>query len=183
MKLITNTGFDGLLVIEPTVFSDERGYFYESYNKEKYEEIGIHNNFVQDNESKSSYGTIRGLHFQKGKFAQAKLVRCLDGKIIDVALDLRKDSKTFGKYYSIELSSENKLQLMIPRGFAHGFSVLSNTAVFAYKCDNLYNKESESGILWNSVNIDWKIEKGKEILSEKDKKYLTLEEYIKNMEN
>lgn len=180
MKII-ETGFDGLYIIEPTIFKDERGYFYETYNEQKYREAGIDYKFVQDNESKSSYGTIRGLHFQKGEFAQAKLVRCLHGTVLDVVVDIRKDSKTFGKHYSVELTGENKLQFMVPRGFAHGFSVLSETAIFSYKCDNIYNKESEGGIIYNdpSLNIDWKIRKDSEILSEKDKKHPTFNEFFK----
>lgn len=182
MKLI-ETGFEGLFVIEPTIFKDERGYFYETYNEKKYHELGITNKFVQDNESKSSYGTIRGLHFQKGDSAQAKLVRCLEGRVLDVVVDIRPNSKTFGKYYSVELTAENKLQFIVPRGFAHGFSVLSETAIFCYKCDNLYDKSSESGILWSDkdLSIDWRIENGKEILSDKDKNHQTLKEYIKTI--
>ena len=180
MKII-ETGFEGLYIIEPTIFKDERGYFYETYNEQRYKEAEIDYKFVQDNESKSSYGTIRGLHFQKGEFAQAKLVRCLQGTVLDVVVDIRKDSKTFGKHYSVELTGDNKLQFMVPRGFAHGFSVLSETAIFSYKCDNIYNKESEGGIIYNdpALNIDWKIKKGSEILSEKDKKHPTFDEYFK----
>ena len=180
MKII-ETGFEGLYIIEPTIFKDERGYFYETYNERRYKEAGIDYKFVQDNESKSSYGTIRGLHFQKGEFAQAKLVRCLQGTVLDVVVDIRQDSKTFGKHYSVELTGDNKLQFMVPRGFAHGFSVLSETAIFSYKCDNIYNKESEGGIIYNdpALNIDWKIKKGSEILSEKDKKHPTFNEYFK----
>ncbi|MDR1498894.1 MAG: dTDP-4-dehydrorhamnose 3,5-epimerase [Rickettsiales bacterium] len=182
MKLI-ETDFDGLFVIEPTIFEDERGYFYETYNRKKYEEIGISCDFVQDNESKSKYGTIRGLHFQGGKFAQAKLVRAQQGKVLDVIVDIRKNSKTFGKYFSIELSDENRLQLFIPRGFAHGFSVLSDVAIFSYKCDNFYNKGSEDGILYGDIdlNINWKIKKSDEIVSEKDKQYQTFGNFVKNM--
>lgn len=180
MKII-ETGFYGLYIIEPTIFKDERGYFYETYNEQKYKEAGVDYKFVQDNESKSSYGTIRGLHFQNGEFAQAKLVRCLEGAVLDVVVDIRKNSKTFGKHYSIELTGENKLQFIVPRGFAHGFSVLSKTAIFSYKCDNIYNKESEGGIIYNDpvLNIDWKIMKDSEILSEKDKKHPTFNEILK----
>ena len=180
MKII-ETEFDGLYIIEPIIFEDERGYFYETYNEQRYKNAGIDYKFVQDNESKSSYGIIRGLHFQKGEFAQAKLVRCLQGKVLDVVVDMRKNSKTFGKHYSVELTGENKLQFMIPRGFAHGFSVLSDTAIFSYKCDNIYNKESEGGIIYNDpfLNIDWKIKSGSEILSEKDKKHPTFKEFFK----
>lgn len=168
---ITKTAIDGVVIIEPQVFEDERGYFFESYNQAKMEEAGLHYNFIQDNQSKSCYGTVRGIHFQKGEFAQAKLVRVLEGVVLDVAVDLRKNSPTFGKYVAVELSAENKKQLMIPRGFGHGFSVLSKTAVFAYKCDNVYNKASEGGIRFDDLDIgvDWKINPKDAILSEKDK--------------
>lgn len=168
---ITKTAIDGVVIIEPQVFEDERGYFFESYNQAKMEEAGLHYNFIQDNQSKSCYGTVRGIHFQKGGFAQAKLVRVLEGTVLDVAVDLRKNSPTFGKYVAVELSAENKKQLMIPRGFGHGFSVLSKTAVFAYKCDNVYNKASEGGIRFDDadIGVDWKINPKDAILSEKDK--------------
>lgn len=181
---IIKTDFEGLVVVKPVVFTDNRGYFYETYNVNKYKDLGIINNFVQDNESKSNFGTIRGLHSQMGEFAQAKLVRAQQGKVLDVVVDIRKDSKTFGKYFSIELSDENKLQLMIPRGFLHGFSVLSETAIFCYKCDNFYNKESERAVLWSDedLNIDWKIDKNKVIVSEKDKNNMTFREFINNMD-
>ena len=181
---IIKTDFEGLVVVKPVVFTDNRGYFYEIYNVNKYKDLGITNNFVQDNESKSNFGTIRGLHSQIGEFAQAKLVRAQQGKVLDVVVDIRKDSKTFGKYFSIELSDENKLQLMIPRGFLHGFSVLSETAIFCYKCDNFYNKESERAVLWNDIdlNIDWKIDKNKAIVSEKDKNNMTFREFINKMD-
>ena len=170
MKVI-KTDIEGVLIIEPVVFEDERGYFFESYNKEDLKKQGVDYDFIQDNQSKSCYGTIRGIHFQKGEYAQAKLVRVLEGKVLDVAVDLRKKSKTFGKYVSVELSAENRRQLMIPRGFGHGFSVLSETAVFAYKCDNVYNKASEGGLRFDdpSLGIDWKIDLNKAVLSEKDK--------------
>lgn len=170
MKVI-KTDIEGVLIIEPVVFEDERGYFFESYNKEDLKKQGVDYDFIQDNQSKSCYGTIRGIHFQKGEYAQAKLVRVLEGKVLDVAVDLRKNSKTFGKYVSVELSAENRRQLMIPRGFGHGFSVLSETAVFAYKCDNVYNKASEGGLRFDdpSLEIDWKIDLNKAVLSEKDK--------------
>lgn len=166
-----NTEIEGVYIIEPRVFEDARGYFFESYSKAKFEAAGLHYDFIQDNQSKSSYGTVRGLHFQKGEHAQAKLVRVLEGAVLDVAVDLRKGSPTYGKHVAVELSAENKRQLMIPRGFAHGFSVLSETAVFAYKCDNLYCKASEGGIRYDDpqLAIDWKVEKGKELLSEKDR--------------
>jgi dTDP-4-dehydrorhamnose 3,5-epimerase len=175
---VTKTEIDGVFIIEPQVFEDERGYFFESYNKEKLKEQGIDYDFIQDNQSKSKYGTIRGIHFQKGAYAQAKLVRVLEGTVLDVAVDLRKDSPTFGKHVEVELSAENRRQLMIPRGFGHGFSVLSETAVFAYKCDNVYNKASEGGLRYNDpkLGIDWKIDTDKAILSDKDKVNPLLEE-------
>ena len=162
---------EGVYILEPRVFEDVRGYFFESYSKAKFEAAGLHYDFIQDNQSKSSYGTVRGLHFQKGEHAQAKLVRVLEGTVLDVAVDLRKGSPTYGKHVAAELSAENKRQLLIPRGFAHGFSVLSETAVFAYKCDNLYCKESEGGIRFDdpALGIDWRVEKGQELLSDKDK--------------
>lgn len=168
---IKETPLQDCYIIEPTVFEDDRGYFFEKYNEKKFEqETGQNGHFVQDNISKSSYGVLRGLHLQKGEHAQAKLVSCLEGKVFDVAVDLRLDSPTFGKWFGIELTPENKLQLYVPRGFGHGFSVLSETAVFAYKCDNFYNKESEGGVLWNDgeLNIDWKLPLEDVILSDKD---------------
>lgn len=175
---VTKTEIEGVFIIEPQVFEDERGYFFESYNKEKLKAQGIDYDFIQDNQSKSRYGTIRGIHFQKGEYAQAKLVRVLEGTVLDVAVDLRRGSPTFGKHVAVELSAENRRQLMIPRGFGHGFSVLSETAVFAYKCDNVYNKASEGGLRYNdpTLNIDWKIDSSKAILSEKDKVNPLLEE-------
>ena len=168
---ISKTAIDGVVIIEPQVFEDERGYFFESYNQAKMEEAGLHYNFIQDNQSKSRYGTVRGIHFQKGEFSQAKLVRVLEGTVLDVAVDLRRNSPTFGKYVAVELSAENKKQLLIPRGFGHGFSVLTQTAVFAYKCDNVYNKASEGGIRFNDpdIHVDWKINQEEAVLSEKDK--------------
>ena len=168
---IFKTAIDGVVIIEPQVFEDERGYFFESWNQAKMDEAGLHYNFIQDNQSQSCYGTVRGIHFQKGEFAQAKLVRVLEGSVLDVAVDLRKSSPTFGQYVAVELTAENKKQLLIPRGFGHGFSVLSKTAVFAYKCDNVYNKASEGGIRFNDpdIGIDWKIDASRAILSEKDK--------------
>ena len=175
---ISKTAIDGVLIIEPQVFEDERGYFFESYNQAKMEEAGLHYNFIQDNQSKSCYGVVRGIHFQKGEYAQAKLVRVLEGTVLDVAVDLRKSSPTFGKYVAVELSAENKKQLMIPRGFGHGFAVLSPTAVFAYKCDNVYNKASEGGIRFDDpdIGVDWKINPKDAILSEKDKNAPLLKE-------
>ncbi len=167
------TEIEGVYIIEPRVFEDERGYFFESYNKAQFEEAGLHYDFVQDNQSKSCYGTVRGLHFQKGEHAQAKLVRVLEGTVLDVAVDLRKGSATYGRHMAVELSAENKRQLMIPRGFAHGFSVLSDTAVFAYKCDNLYCRESEGGLRFDdpALGIDWRIDMRRALTSEKDKQY------------
>ncbi len=169
---IIKTYIQDLLIIKPRIFKDKRGYFYETFNKNEFLKNNLNYNFVQDNESKSHYGVIRGLHFQNGEYAQAKLVRVLQGKVLDVAVDLRKNSKTFGKYFAVELSATNKLQFLIPRGFAHGFSVLSKTAVFAYKCDNFYNKNSEGSIniFDKSLNIDWKISKNDIIVSDKDLK-------------
>ena len=168
---ITKTALDGVVIIEPQVFEDARGYFFESWNKAKMEEAGLNYDFIQDNQSKSCYGTIRGIHFQKGEFSQVKLVRVLQGTVLDVAVDLRKDSKTFGQHVAVELSAENNRQLMIPRGFGHGFSVLTPTAVFAYKCDNVYNKASEAGIRFDdpALEIDWKVKPEEAVLSDKDK--------------
>ncbi|HLW07072.1 MAG TPA: dTDP-4-dehydrorhamnose 3,5-epimerase [Marinilabiliaceae bacterium] len=163
-------GIDGLYVIENLVFSDARGCFFESYHKSKYLEQGVDCDFVQDNVSVSSYGVVRGLHLQTGDFAQAKLVQVLKGRVLDVAVDLRPGSETFGQHFAIELSDENRLQFFIPRGFAHGFSVLSQEAIFHYKCDNFYNKASESGIIYNDKDlaIDWKVPEAKIVVSEKD---------------
>lgn len=164
------TNIPDLLLFEPKVFEDSRGYFFEAYNEQLFQQQGINSSFVQDNQSKSSYGVIRGLHYQLPPYAQTKLVRVLDGRIVDVAVDMRKGSPTFGQSYVVELSAENKKQLFIPAGFAHGFSVLSETAIVLYKCDQFYNKESEGGIRYDdpSLNIAWQIETGKEIISEKD---------------
>lgn len=165
------TAIDGVFIIEPRVFEDARGYFFESYNEEEFTKNGIPNRFVQDNQSKSSYGVIRGLHCQLGKHSQAKLVRVLKGKVLDVAVDIRKGSPTFGKHVAVELSAQNQRQLFIPRDFLHGFSVLSEEAIFAYKCDNLYCKEAEFGIRYDDpeIGIDWKIPTDKVITSEKDR--------------
>ena len=167
----TKTDIEGLIIVEPKVFEDERGYFFESYNEKEFVENGIDCKFVQDNQSKSSYGVVRGMHSQQGEYAQAKLVRVLEGKVLDVVVDIRKNSPTFGKTFSVELTAENKKQLFIPRGFLHGFAVLSEEAIFTYKCDNFYCKESEFGVRYNDpdLNIDWKIQKDKIIASEKDK--------------
>ena len=167
---ITPTPIDGLVVVEPKVFGDNRGYFFESYNRKNFAENGITADFMQDNESKSRYGVLRGLHYQAAPYTQAKLVRVMEGKVLDVAVDIRKNSKTFGQYFAIELSGENKLQLFVPRGFAHGFAVLSEEVVFAYKCDNFYMPSHERGIAFNDpdLNINWQIPLDKAILSAKD---------------
>ena len=167
---INKTFIEDLLIIEPPLFKDYRGFFYESYNKNNLDKI-INIAFVQDNESKSNKGVIRGLHFQLPPFEQTKLVRCVSGKILDVAVDLRINSKTFGKFFSVELSSENNFQLFVPKGFAHGFQVLSETAIVNYKVDNFYNPKSDSGIIWNDkdLSIDWNLDL-KPILSPKDLK-------------
>jgi dTDP-4-dehydrorhamnose 3,5-epimerase len=160
----------GLIIVEPTVFEDNRGCFFEAYNEKLFQQNGITCHFVQDNQSHSSYGVIRGLHYQLNPHAQSKLVRVLEGKILDVAIDIRKASSTYGQSFSIELSGENKKQLFLPAGFAHGFSVLSERATVLYKCDAFYNKQSEAGIRFDDVdlNIDWKVKEGQEIVSEKD---------------
>jgi len=165
------TGLPDLKVFEPRVFADDRGYFFESFNQNTFSEAGISSAFVQDNESKSNKGVVRGLHFQHEPFAQAKLVRVVKGKVLDVVLDIRKGSPTFGKVYAIELTEENRLQLYIPRGFAHGFSVLEDETIFQYKCDNFYSKESEGGINYKdpSLKIDWKISEAEALVSDKDK--------------
>ena len=177
MNLI-KTKLDGLVVLKPTVFKDNRGYFMESYNQKNINKLLGNVNFVQDNESESSRGVLRGLHFQKPPYTQAKLVRCLKGSVLDVVLDLRKDSKTYGILETISLTEENKKQLFIPKGFAHGFVVLSKSALFSYKVDNYYNPDSESGVLWSDLdlNIDWKINKNEIIVSEKDKNLPTFKE-------
>ena len=169
---VIKTEIEGLLILEPKIFGDSRGYFYESYNKQRFEEVtGLNINFVQDNQSKSCYGVLRGLHFQKPPYAQSKLVRCVKGQILDISVDIRKSSPTFGKYIAVELNENNHRQLFIPHGFAHGFVVLSEEAIFQYKCDNFYNKESEGAIAWNDpeIGIDWGIPSADIILSDKDK--------------
>jgi dTDP-4-dehydrorhamnose 3,5-epimerase len=175
MKFI-KTNISDVVIIEPTIFGDDRGYFLESFNKKSFEENIGSVNFVQDNESKSSEGVLRGLHFQKPPFTQAKLVRCIKGEVLDVAVDIRKGSPTYGKHVSVKLSGENKKQLFVPRGFAHGFAVLSDTAVFAYKVDNLYAPEHDAGIIWNDANlkIDWNLSVNEVKLSDKDIKLPTL---------
>jgi dTDP-4-dehydrorhamnose 3,5-epimerase len=177
---LVKTKLDGLIVLKPTVFKDNRGYFMESYNQKNINKLLGNVNFVQDNESESSRGVLRGLHFQMPPYTQAKLVRCLKGSVLDVVLDLRKDSKTYGIFETISLTEENKKQLFIPKGFAHGFIVLSKSAIFSYKVDNYYNSDSESGVLWSDLdlNIDWKINKNEIIVSEKDKNLPTFNEII-----
>jgi dTDP-4-dehydrorhamnose 3,5-epimerase len=167
---IEQTNIKDLLILSPSVFEDDRGYFFESYNKKTLEEIGINIDFIQDNQSHSKKGTLRGLHYQNPPYAQTKLIRVLQGKIIDVAVDLRKDSLTFGQSFTILLTAENNKQLLVPQGFAHGFSVLSETATVMYKCDQYYNKESEGGIHFNDsiLNIDWGIDLEQAIVSDKD---------------
>ena len=171
------TDFPDLLIYEPVVFGDARGYFFESYNENVFFKEQVTIRFVQDNQARSVYGVVRGLHFQNNPFAQTKLIRALEGRILDVVVDLRKDSPSYGKVFSIELSAENKKQLLVPKGFAHGYSVLSETAEVFYKCDEFYNKESEGGLAYNdpSLQIDWQIPQEKMILSQKDTQYENLE--------
>lgn len=178
---IRETHIQGLIVIEPEVYGDSRGYFFESFNAAEFaKQTGIDTQFVQDNESRSSYGVVRGLHMQLPPHAQAKLVRVVEGRVLDVAVDLRKDSPTFGRYFAIELTGENHLQVYIPRGFAHGFSVLSETAVFQYKCDGYYAPEAETAIAWNDpeLGIDWKLPLEDVVLSDKDRNHPTLKDFI-----
>jgi dTDP-4-dehydrorhamnose 3,5-epimerase len=169
MPFIT-THISGLLIFEPIIYKDERGHFFESYNEQTFHKEGVTNRFVQDNQSFSSYGVIRGLHYQLDPHAQCKLIRVLRGKILDVAIDLRKSSPSYGKWISVELSADNRRQLLVPRGFAHGFSVLSQTAEVSYKCDAFYHKESEGGIRFDDpeLNIDWQVPVDKAIVSQKD---------------
>lgn len=178
MKII-NTAIDGVVIIEPRVFKDARGYFFESFSQREFEEKVRKINFVQDNESMSSYGVMRGLHFQCPPFTQSKLVRCVRGAVLDVAVDIRKGSPTYGKWVSCELSEDNHRQFFVPRGFAHGFAVLSETAVFQYKCDNFYAPEADGGIsiVDDSLSIDWKIDADKVLLSEKDTKHDLLKDF------
>lgn len=177
---IVETEIKGVFIIEPKVFGDNRGYFFESFSQREFESVIGPVTFVQDNQSKSSYGVVRGLHFQKPPHAQAKLVRVVKGKVLDVAVDLRKDSPTFGKYMAVELSDENHRQVFIPKGFAHGFSVLSEEAVFQYKCDEYYAPESEEAIAWDDqdLNIDWKVPAEDVVLSAKDRNHPSLKDYI-----
>ena len=178
---ITQTPLKDCFVVKPRVFYDDRGFFCETFNQKTFKErTGLTVDFVQDNQSVSSKGVLRGLHFQKGKMAQAKLIRVIKGKVLDVVVDLRKDSETFGKQYAIVLDDENHLQLFVPRGFAHGFITLSEKSIFSYKCDNFYDKESESGIIYNdaTLSIDWHLAKEDLLISEKDLQLPTFEEAI-----
>lgn len=175
MLKIIKTGIKDLVIIEPQVFEDERGYFFESYKKSEFEKAGLVYDFVQDNQSKSRQGVLRGLHYQKN-YSQAKLVRVLDGEVFDVAVDLRKNSPTYGKWFGVVLSSQNKKMLMIPKGFAHGFLVLSKTAVFTYKCDEIYHPEDEGGIIWNDPDIGIRWPMNDVVLSKKDMNHPTLKE-------
>ena len=176
---VIKTNIEGVVIIEPRIFKDDRGYFFESFSQREFEEKVCKTTFVQDNESKSSYGVLRGLHFQKPPFAQSKLVRVIKGAVLDVAVDIRKGSPTFGQYVSVELTGENHRQFFIPRGFAHGFSVLSEQVIFQYKCDNFYSPQSEGAIAWNDpdLNIDWRIPAEKVVLSEKDSKHPRLKDW------
>ena len=176
---VIKTNIEGVVIIEPRIFKDDRGYFFESFSQREFEEKVCKTTFVQDNESKSSYGVLRGLHFQKPPFAQSKLVRVIKGAVLDVAVDIRKGSPTFGQYVSVELTGENHRQFFIPRGFAHGFSVLSEEVIFQYKCDNFYSPQSEGAIAWNDpdLNIDWCIPAEKVVLSEKDSKHPRLKDW------
>ncbi|MDE6532145.1 MAG: dTDP-4-dehydrorhamnose 3,5-epimerase [Muribaculaceae bacterium] len=176
---IIKTDIDDVVIIEPRIFKDARGYFFESFSKREFDEKVGHVDFVQDNESCSTYGVMRGLHFQRPPYAQAKLVRCVKGRVLDVAVDIRKGSPTYGKHVAVELSEDNHRQFFIPRGFAHGFAVLSDVAVFQYKCDNYYHPEADGGIsiLDESLGIDWQIDPANAILSEKDTKHSLLEDF------
>ena len=176
---VIKTNIEGVIIVEPRIFKDGRGYFFETFSQREFEEKVCKTTFVQDNESKSSYGVVRGLHFQKPPFAQSKLVRVIKGAVLDVAVDIRKDSPTFGQYVSVELTGENHRQFFIPRGFAHGFSVLSEEVIFQYKCDNFYSPQSEGAIAWNDsdLNIDWRIPVEEVVLSEKDSKHPKLKDW------
>lgn len=179
---ITETKLKDCFILEPQVFQDSRGYFFESFNQKNFfEATGQHVNFIQDNETFSTKGVLRGLHFQTGDFAQAKLVRVIKGRVLDIAVDVRQDSPTFGEFQTLELTEDNKKQFFLPRGFAHGFVVLSDTAIFAYKCDNYYNKEAEAGIIYNdpNLNIDWHLPEHELLLSDKDRILPTFEDFFK----
>ena len=181
---IIKTKLDGVVIIEPKIFRDSRGYFFESFSQREFEEKVCKINFVQDNESMSSYGVMRGLHFQRPPFTQAKLVRCVKGAVLDVAVDIRKDSPTYGQHVAVELSEDNHYQMFIPHGFAHGFSVLSETAIFQYKCDQFYHPESDAGIsiLDKSLGIDWRIPTDKAILSDKDTRHPLFKDFVTPLE-
>lgn len=176
---IIKTAIEGLVIIEPRVFGDSRGYFFESYNARDFAQVADIT-FVQDNESRSCYGVVRGLHFQKPPFAQSKLVRVVEGRVLDVAVDIRRNSPTYGQHVAIELTADNHRQLFLPQGMAHGFAVLSETAVFQYKCDNLYHPESEGAIAWNdpTLAIDWHLPAADVILSDKDKNHPSFHEFV-----
>ncbi|MCG8329489.1 MAG: dTDP-4-dehydrorhamnose 3,5-epimerase [Chitinophagales bacterium] len=169
----TKTPIEDLLIFDPNIWDDERGYFYEAYNQKTFAAAGITRPFVQDNQARSTYGVLRGLHYQVGEFAQAKLVRVIEGEVLDIAVDLREDSPTYGHWHSVLLSAENKRQFYVPRGFAHGYVVLSPVAEFFYKCDNFYSKPHEGGILYNDpkLDIDWEVDLSEVILSAKDKEF------------
>ncbi|MEY8708704.1 dTDP-4-dehydrorhamnose 3,5-epimerase [Bacteroides faecichinchillae] len=175
---VIKTAIEGVVILEPRIFKDARGYFFESFSQREFEEKVCETTFVQDNESRSCYGVLRGLHFQKPPFAQSKLVRVINGAVLDVAVDIRKGSPTFGQYISVELTGENHRQFFIPKGFAHGFAVLSEEVIFQYKCDNFYSPEYEGAITWDDpdLNIDWHIPVNKIILSEKDRRHPRLNE-------
>lgn len=178
---LQHTPLKGCFILKPTIFKDNRGFFYETYNKTTFKKItGLSIDFVQDNQSNSTYGTLRGLHYQKGKMAQAKLVRVLQGKVLDIVVDIRKDSQTYGQHFSIVLDDTNKLQLFIQRGFAHGFITLSRNSVFSYKCDNFYDKTSDGGIIYNdaTLSLNWHLPKEDFIISKKDKQLPTFNEAI-----
>lgn len=175
---ITTSPIQGLLIIEPQVFKDERGYFYESYNIDKFKDAGIHENFIQDNQSLSQKGAIRGLHFQAAPFEQVKLVRVVQGAVFDVVVDIRKNSATYGQHFDIELTGENMLMFYIPAGFAHGFETLADNTIFQYKCTNLYNKASEGGILWNDPDLNIKWQTNTPIISTKDQELPTFHTFV-----
>ena len=178
---LQHTPLKGCFILKPTIFKDNRGFFYETYNKTTFKKItGLSIDFVQDNQSNSTYGTLRGLHYQKGKMAQAKLVRVIQGKVLDIVVDIRKDSQTYGQHFSIVLDDSNKLQLFIQRGFAHGFITLSKNSVFSYKCDNFYDKTSDVGIIYNdaTLSLNWHLPKEDFIISKKDKQLPTFNEAI-----
>ena len=181
---IIKTDIEGVVILEPRIFKDERGYFFESFSQREFDEKVMPIRFVQDNESMSTYGVMRGLHYQKMPYTQSKLVRCTHGKVLDIVVDIRKGSSTFGQHVAVELSDENHRQLFIPRGFAHGFAVLSDVAVFQYKCDNFYAPQAEAGIQLRDeeLGIDWKIPTSEAILSEKDKKYPYLRDAVSDFD-